>query len=66
MAKMPLVYNDAGHWRTRASQTRRIAAGMTDPFARSRMLEIAERYDKIADRAVERREAHARGAASIV
>jgi hypothetical protein len=41
----------AEHWRERAEEARLLAQQMTDAEARSRMLRIANDYDKIADRA---------------
>lgn len=49
-----LVINDPGHWRRRAAETRNLAASITDPEGKRRMLEIAANYDRIAQRAVER------------
>jgi hypothetical protein len=40
--------NNPQHWRACAEQARDIAAHMTDPGARLRMLKIARRYDKVA------------------
>ena len=36
------------HWRARAQEARAIAEQMDDPEARRTMLDIAERYEKIA------------------
>jgi hypothetical protein len=51
---MPLLFNDPAHWRQRAAEARTIADQMTDPEGKRRMLEVAENYNRIADRAEER------------
>ena len=51
---MPLIYNDPEHWRTRASEARALAEAMTDPVGKTAMLEIAQKYDRVAKRALER------------
>ena len=50
--KTPL--DDAEHWLSRAEETRTIAEIMTDPEARRIMFDIAEGYDRLAERVVER------------
>jgi hypothetical protein len=50
---MKTLFDDAGHWRSRAEETRTIAEIMTDPEARRIMFDIAEGYDRLAERAVE-------------
>jgi hypothetical protein len=40
--------NNPQHWQACADQARDIAARMTDPGARLRMLKIARRYEKVA------------------
>jgi hypothetical protein len=47
-------------------EARTIAGRMRDPEGRYRMLTIARRYNEIADRAVERLKAIARGAMPII
>ena len=51
---MALLYNDPEHWRKRADEAREIAAKMTDPSGKESMLAIADKYDQLARRAVER------------
>jgi hypothetical protein len=56
MAKLPLeLLNNVEHWRDRAEEARVHAEQMNDPEAKRMMLEIAKSYDKLADRAAERR-----------
>jgi hypothetical protein len=51
---MSLLYNDPEHWRERAMEARALAEKMTDAVGRQAMIEIAEKYDRLAARAVER------------
>jgi hypothetical protein len=51
---MPLIYNDPEHWRQRAAEARKLANDMTDAVAKRAMLEVAEKYDRVAERALER------------
>jgi hypothetical protein len=51
---MALVCNNPEHWRTRANEARELAAKMTDIVGRARMLSIADDYEKIVGRAVQR------------
>jgi hypothetical protein len=51
---MPLVFNDPDHWRARALEARALADKMADAEGRSRMISIAQEYDRLADRATER------------
>ena len=51
---MPLLYNDPEHWRQRAEEAREIARKMADLKGREAMLAIADKYDQLAKRAVER------------
>jgi hypothetical protein len=51
---VPLLYNDAEHWRKRAEDARALARLMSDPVGKEAMLEIADNYDRLAARAVER------------
>jgi hypothetical protein len=48
------LLDDAEHWLSRAEETRTIAEIMTDPEARRIMFDIAEGYDRLAERVVER------------
>jgi hypothetical protein len=50
---MPPLYNDPEHWRKRADEARDIAWKMTDSKGKTAMLEIADKYDQLAKRAVE-------------
>ena len=52
--QMKTLLEDAEHWWSRAEETRTIAEIMTDPEARRIMFDIAEGYDRLAERAVER------------
>ena len=51
---MKTLLDDAEHWCSRAEETRTIAEIMTDPEARRIMFDIAEGYDRLAERVVER------------
>jgi len=51
---VPLLYNDPAHWWERAVEARALADKMTDPEGKRAMLDIAEKYDRLAARAVER------------
>jgi len=66
MRKMPLVFNDAVHWRARAVEARALADRMQDEDGRQRMLVIAEQYELIAERAGQRLKANAMGRTSIL
>jgi hypothetical protein len=56
MAKVPLeLLNNVEHWRDRAEEARVHAEQLTATDARQMMLEIAKSYDKLAERAAERR-----------
>ena len=48
------LLDDTEHWLSRAEETRTIAEIMTDPEARQIMFDIAEGYDRLAERACER------------
>ncbi len=52
--QMKTLVDDAEHWRSRAEETRTIAEIMTDLEAKRIMFDIAEGYDRLAERAVER------------
>ena len=43
----PLV-DDPGYWRIRAENTRRLATGMKPGEAKTILLDIAERYERLA------------------
>ena len=51
---MKTLLEDAEHWWCRAEETRTIAEIMTDPEARRIMFDIAEGYDRLAERVVDR------------
>jgi hypothetical protein len=51
---MKTLLDDAEHWLSRAEETRTIAEIMTDSEARRIMVDIAEGYDRLAERAIER------------
>lgn len=51
---MKTLLDDAEHWWGRAEETRTIAEFMNDPEARRIMFDIAEGYDRLAERAAER------------
>jgi len=52
--------DDAAHWRARAEEARRLASQMADTKAGEAMLDIADRYDKIAKHTEERAAATAK------
>ncbi len=43
-----LEVHDAAYWRSKAEETRAIAAGMQDPPTKTTMLNIADSYDRMA------------------
>jgi hypothetical protein len=51
---MKTLLDDADHWWSRAEETRTIAEFMNDPEAKRIMFDIAEGYDRLAERAAER------------
>jgi hypothetical protein len=53
-AAVPMLYNDPEHWRKRAEDARALARLMSDPIGKEAMMEIADKYDRLAARAVER------------
>jgi hypothetical protein len=57
---MPLIHNDPEHWHERAAEARALAAKMTDAMGKAAMIEIAEQYDRLAARALERLARHPR------
>jgi hypothetical protein len=48
------IVPDAAHWRGRAEEARTLAAEMHDEIFRAIMLEIAERYERLAKHAAKR------------
>ncbi len=48
------MYNDPEHWRQRAQEARELAHKLSDLQSRAAMLEIAEQYERLVERAVER------------
>ena len=51
---MNTLLDDAEHWWSRAEETRTIAELLNDAEARRIMFDIAEGYDRLAERATER------------
>jgi hypothetical protein len=51
---MSLVFNDPLHWAERAEDARRLAKQISHIDDRARMLALAEQYDRLVNRAVER------------
>ena len=51
---MKTLLDDTEHWLSRAEETRTIAEIMTDLEAKRIMFDIAEGYDRLAERAAER------------
>ena len=51
---MRTLLDDAEHWWGRAEEARTIAEFMNDPEARRIMFDIADGYDRLAQRATER------------
>lgn len=47
----PTLMDDPGHWLDRAEEARRLADQLSDPYARSQMLETAAGYERLAERA---------------
>jgi hypothetical protein len=45
------LLNNPEHWRKRAGEARRVAEELNDAEQRKTMFEIAEAYDRIAERA---------------
>jgi hypothetical protein len=51
---VPSLHNDPEHWRKRAKEARALAEKMTNAVSKKAMMEVAEKYDEVAARAVER------------
>lgn len=51
---MRTLLDDAEHWWSRAEEARTVAEFMNDPEARRIMSDIADGYDRLAERAAER------------
>jgi hypothetical protein len=45
------IYRDAAHWRVRAAESRALAETIADAVSKRLMLEIAQDYEKLAQRA---------------
>jgi hypothetical protein len=43
--------NDPNHWRARASEARALAEQEHDPISKAMILQVAEDYDRLAERA---------------
>jgi hypothetical protein len=66
-AEMPSKLTfDAEHWRSRAEEARVLAELMGDPVAKGTMLEIADQYERLAQRAEERVELEKRPTAPSI
>lgn len=52
---MTMVVDDPAHWRDRAVEARALADQMSDELSRNTMLKIADDYERLAERAEERR-----------
>ena len=54
--RAPLLYNDPEHWRQHSEETRALARKIADAVAvgKEAMRKIADRYERLAARAVER------------
>jgi len=50
-----LMVDDPVHWRSRAGEARAAADQLADPISQQQVLEIAQRYEYLAQRAEERR-----------
>jgi hypothetical protein len=48
---VPNAFGTPAHWRSRAEEARAMAEQITDEMARRSMLDIAEGYERIAQRA---------------
>ena len=50
--------NDPQYWRRRAEEARTLAEELTDPDAKRKMLKIAETYEQLSVRALQRLRHH--------
>jgi hypothetical protein len=57
---------DAEHWRSRAEEARVLAELMGDPLGKAAMLELADQYESLAQRAEERAKLEKRPAAPSI
>ena len=48
---LPASLNDPNHWRARASEARALAEQEHDPISKAMILQVAEDYDRLAERA---------------
>ena len=48
---MPYFVNNPHHWRERAEEARTLAESLTDSVARKSMMEVADAYERMAERA---------------
>jgi hypothetical protein len=51
---MPSLLNNPVHWHLRAEETRLLASQLVDPEAKATILKIADEYERLAARALER------------
>jgi hypothetical protein len=51
---MPTLLNNPAHWQLRADETRLLADHLIDPEAKATIFKIADEYDRLALRALER------------
>jgi hypothetical protein len=49
--RMPVIFGTPEHWQNRANEARMMAEKITDPEAKRAMLDVAEGYEKLAQRA---------------
>jgi hypothetical protein len=50
------LINDPDYWRKRGEEMRTLAAGITHPQSKRTMQQIAKDYDRLAERAEQRRQ----------
>ena len=50
------LVNNAGHWKARADEARRLAEAETDEVMKRALLDIAAEFDKLAERAQHRQQ----------
>jgi hypothetical protein len=55
---MPSLLDNPKHWRERAEAARTVADQVEDPAAKTMMLNIANSYDRLAQRAEQRHQTH--------